>query len=58
MKVVIRVDGQNGPEDVVVCSIECARHHGFEPWRLILPNEDNPCAFGCDDDNLLDEEEF
>lgn len=50
-KVVIIVEAQNGPEGVVCCSIECARRHGYEPVRLVLKDEDNPCAFGCDEDS-------
>jgi len=35
MPVVILVDGR----PVVVCSIECARHNGFEPYRMCIGAE-------------------
>lgn len=32
--------------DAVVCSIECARHNGHEPYRMAVASEyDTPCAF-------------
>lgn len=33
------VDGKVMRLEAVACSIECARHNGFEPTRLLLPDE-------------------
>jgi hypothetical protein len=54
--VVVTVNGTHG---VYACSIECARHHGYEPTRLRMPQEDNePCAFcGYDPKDNPDHEE-
>lgn len=35
-----------GLQNATCCSIECARHHGFEPVRLPIGDEYNdPCVF-------------
>jgi hypothetical protein len=43
-----------GLHEAVACSIECARHHGFEPYRLPMPADDidGPCVF-CGTETLL-----
>lgn len=40
------------PRSAVACCIECARHHGYEPVRLVLPSEaDEPCYLCGENDS-------
>ena len=39
-------EDEHGPRDLVVCSIECARHNGYEPTRMAMKHEyDDVCSF-------------
>lgn len=32
------------------CCIECARHNGFEPTRMLMADEHDDTCIGCDAD--------
>lgn len=37
----------NATRGLLFCSIECARHHGVEPYRMALPDEYDEVCAGC-----------
>ena len=46
MQVIVIVPTVTGKLSAVACSIECARHNGYEPYRLPMGNEfDEACVF-------------
>jgi hypothetical protein len=54
LRVIVEVPIRNSVDrkimrlEALACSIECARHHGYEPSRMLLPDERGimrPCAF-------------
>lgn len=46
LKVIVVVPTVTGRLSAVACSIECARHNGYEPYRMPMGNEyDEACVF-------------